>query len=324
MNKIYDDLRSIALFLMEGRDLTLNLTRLVSSPIVIGSGFSVSEDESWAPQQLGTFLNFGKKRIISVYRSDIAALQKEILKQNTGYLVAQPRFIDPMLQSGGAEFFKKMGLAMWIPVSEEADANLREEFARLAIPVRATYSATEVGPIGDECPIFPGNYHVATSNVIVEVDSANRISVENKKLGRVLLTHLHSYATPIIRYDVGDLASLSSHCQCGHDGPTLSNLYGRKKRLLKRSNGEVLPFLVKGGKVREIANCSEYRVRQTDLTTLILEIGGVENISSEQTQALHALLKSQSGDEFNIVIRPVQSIDWGSDIKKLAFRSDVM
>jgi hypothetical protein len=81
---------------------------------------------------------------------------------------------------------------------------------------------------------------------------------------------------------------------------------------------------MKGGDITKIVNCSEYRARQTDLTTLNVEIGGVENITAEQLQALIALFKNQTGDKFDIVIRPVQKIDWGSDIKKLAFRSDVM
>ncbi len=213
---------------------------------------------------------------------------------------------------------------MWIPIAEEAEAPLRKEFARSGIPVRATYSSEEVGLIGSECSTFAGNYHVATSNVIVEVEDTNSIKVENKKLGRVLLTHLHSYATPLIRYDVGDLASVSDHCQCGHGGPTLSNVYGRKKRLLKRRNGQVSPFIMKGGEILKIVKCSEYRVRQTNLTTLNVEIGGVDNITTRQMEALVAHFKNQSGGEFDIVIQPVQKIDWGSDIKKLAFRSDVM
>jgi hypothetical protein len=81
---------------------------------------------------------------------------------------------------------------------------------------------------------------------------------------------------------------------------------------------------MKGGEIKKIVKCSEYRVRQTDLTTLNVELGGVENITTGQIQALTALFKIQTGDEFNIVIRPLQKIDWGSDIKKLAFRSDVV
>jgi phenylacetate-CoA ligase len=325
MNGQYNNVRSIAQYLMEDRDLTLNRTLIRPTAQIVDKGLRAEKHESWAPS-LAPFLRVGKSRVISISRLDIAALQKELQNENIGYLIAQPRFIEALLQRTDDEFFKNTGVAMWIPVGEEADGNLREKFVRLGIPVRANYSSEEVGLIGSECTTFPGNYHVATSNVIVEVESTDSIDVENKKLGRVLLTHLHSYATPLIRYDVEDLASLSDHCRCGHDGPTLSNVYGRKKRLLKRRNGQVSTFIMDREilKIFKIIKCGEYRVCQTDLTTLNVEIGGVENITPEQKEALIAHFKNQVGDEFDIIIRPVQKIDWGSDIKKLAFRSDVM
>ncbi|MGE5305897.1 MAG: hypothetical protein ACM3TN_21495 [Alphaproteobacteria bacterium] len=323
MNAHYNIVRDHAQFLMEGRDLTLNRTRLRTTAEAIQNGLRVEKSESWAPE-LQTFLKIGKSLNISIYKPDFAALRKELQNKKLGYLIAQPRFIEALLKHTGGEFLKKAGIAMWLPVSEEADTDLRQEFGRQEIPVCASYSSEEVGLIGCECRIFSGNYHVATSNVIVEVESTESITVENNTLGRVLLTHLHSYATPFIRYDIGDLASLSEHCECGYDGPTLSNVYGIKKRLLKRRDGYASPFSMKGGDITKIVNCSEYRARQTDLTTLNVEIGGVENITTEQLQALIALFKNQTGDEFDIVIRPVQKIDWGSDIKKLAFRSDVM
>ena len=49
--------------------------------------------------------------------------------------------------------------------------------------------------IGAECSKFSGYYHVATSNVIVEVVD-RRFEIDGINLGKVLVTHLHSYATP--------------------------------------------------------------------------------------------------------------------------------
>jgi phenylacetate-coenzyme A ligase PaaK-like adenylate-forming protein len=73
----------------------------------------------------------------------------------------------------------------------------------------------------------------ATNNVVVEVESVNSIKVGNKKLGRVLLTHLHSYATPFIRYDVGDLASLSGSLPMRTGRTDVIERLRKKKRLLK-------------------------------------------------------------------------------------------
>ena len=81
--------------------------------------------------------------------------------------------------------------------------------------MRSGYSSEEVSLIGSECEAFPSHYHIAHSNVIVEVDKTSGVAVGGKTLGRILLTHLHSYATPFIRYDVGDLGTLADTCECG-------------------------------------------------------------------------------------------------------------
>ena len=117
----------------------------------------------------------------------------------------------------------------------------------------ANYSSEEVGLIGSECPNSPGNYHVATSNVVVEVLEDEGFEIGGAKLGRVLVTHLHSYATPFIRYDLGDLASLADRCACGHDGPVLYNIHGRTKSLLKHRDGRISPFYVRNNELLAIA-----------------------------------------------------------------------
>src|SRR5262249_47383959 len=132
---------------------------------------------------------------------------------------------------------------------------LRDKFAAARIPVRATYSSEETGYIGAECKDCPGTYHVTESNVIVEIDNSNSVVVGGNSLGRILVTHLHSYATPFVRYDIGDIATLSSDCRCGHDGPALSNIYGRNKRLLKHANGSIAPFLIKAENILKIVKC---------------------------------------------------------------------
>ena len=63
--------------------------------------------------------------------------------------------------------------------------------------------------------------------------------VDGRMLGNILVTHLHAYATPFIRYEIGDLGVLSPRCKCGHDGPVLSHLVGRGKSLVKHGDGHL-------------------------------------------------------------------------------------
>src|SRR5208282_1529857 len=229
MNANYNTARSIAQYFIDGRDLTLNMTRFKPSRNRIEGGFFVEKTSNWLGP-LSLLVRGGTNKDIVHLHPNRDLLFKELAKDPIGYLVMQPRHLEMLFHDSDVSFLSTNGTKMFIPVSEEADKSLRDKFAAASIPVRSNYSSEEVGYIGAECKDCPETFHVAHSNVIVEVDNRDSVVVGSKRLGRVLVTHLHSYATPFVRYDIGDLATLSEGCGCGHEGPVLSNILGRKKR----------------------------------------------------------------------------------------------
>ena len=78
------------------------------------------------------------------------------------------------------------------------------------------------------------------------------------------------------------------------------------------------------GRILEIVKCDEYRIRQTALNVIKVEIGGIDQLTNDQMAALRTLFKERAGDEFQIHIDAVRNIDWGDDAKRLAFRSEVL
>jgi len=322
MNAQYNFARTAAQYLMERRDLTLNRTRFISAPHRNDAGFSVEKTDTWL-DPLSALFKVGKNKEISHLRPNRDLLFKELAKDPIGYLVVQPRLVEALFFDRDVSFLSEHGTKMFIPISEEAEKGLRDKFATAGIPVRATYSSEEVGCIAVECMDCHGTYHVAQSNVIVEADASNSMIVEGKRLGRVLVTHLHSYATPFVRYDIGDVATLSQACGCGHDGPVLSNIYGRNKRLLRHADGSVAPFLIKSENMLKIVKCDEYRIRQTSLDIIEVQIGGVDQLSDEQIILLTILFREHAG-EFQLRISATKTIDWGNDTKRLGFRSEVL
>jgi phenylacetate-CoA ligase len=322
-NALYNQARSMAQCFMEGRNLTLNRTRFKSAPNRMQGGFSVENTGSWLGPLSALFRSGSNKSILHL-QPDRDLLFRELAKDPIGYLIAQPRLVETLFYDSDVSFLSENGTEMFIPISEEAEKGLRAKFAAARIPVRSNYSSEEVGYIATECKDYPETFHVVQSNVIVEIDNRDSVVVDDNQLGRVLVTHLHSYATPFVRYDIGDLATLSEGCGCGHDGPVLSNIIGRKKRLLKRADGSVVPFLIKAENILRIVECDEYRIRQTDLSTIEVEIGGVGQLTVDQIASLKRAFKEHAGDEFQIRINAVQKIDWGSDIKRLGFRSELL
>jgi phenylacetate-coenzyme A ligase PaaK-like adenylate-forming protein len=324
MNVQYNTVRSIAQYFLEGRDLTRNRTRLkTGSKQLNKSGFSVKKEDSWLGS-LGSFTRSGINKHIEYYHPDLKDLRKELERDAIGYLIAQPRILEMMFQVMEPAVLKRAGMTMWVAVTEPVDTALREIFHTLDIPVRANYSCEEVGIIGAECERFPEHYHIATSNVIVEVSNDDLIDVRDRKLGRVLVTHLHSYGSPLIRYDIGDLGCLSGNCACGYNGPTLSHVFGRSKHLLKHPDGRVSNFSVRSREMTNVTQFEEFRIRQIDTKTIVVEIGGRGFLTEEEIASFVRVVKVRAGDDFDVKVTAVSKIDWGHSIKKLGFSSEVL
>jgi len=323
MNAEYNAVRSAAQCFMEGYDLTLNSTRLRPEPMSNKNGFTVGKKDN-PLGTLGSLIQSGSQKYIEYFHPNMNSLRKELERDSIGHLIAHPHLIETMLQYIDPDFFKRAGTVMFNPMAGAVGPELREIFTSMGIPVRASYSSEEVGPIGSECEKAPGSYHVVTSNVVVEVIPDESIQLMGKGVGRVLVTHLHSYATPFIRYDLGDVATLDKLCPCGHDGPVLSNIYGRSKALLKHADGRVSIFFPRGKELAAIAKFDEFRIRQANIKTIVVEIGGRNSLTPEETAAFIALIKLHAGDEFDVNVKAVAQIDWGHSIKRLGFYSDVL
>src|SRR4029079_9235351 len=131
-------------------------------------------------------------------------------------------------------------------------------------------------------------------------------SFNGMSLGRLLITHFHSYATPIIRYDIGDFGQLDNQCPCGHDGPTISNIFGRGKHFLRHPNGKLLPLYLSTRPLLEAVDFKECRIQQEKIDTKTGEIGGRGNITAEEEEKLKNLITKATDPVFNIEIKPVK------------------
>src|SRR5262249_47327485 len=192
-NGNYNGARSLAQFLMDGLDLSLNRTRIRTANAPIKGGIDTHKDKTWIGP-LATLFKPGISKWIAHFtltKEDTCKLVRELEQDDIGYLVCAPRIIDAIGSSVDLRFLKTAKTAMWIPLSEHVNPKLAETFTSLSIPIRANYSSEEVGMIGNECNKLSGYYHVTSSNVIVEVVD-RRFEIEGLKLGKVIVTHLHS------------------------------------------------------------------------------------------------------------------------------------
>jgi phenylacetate-CoA ligase len=104
------------------------------------------------------------------------------------------------------------------------------------------YWTTEAGILGLECEQH--RLHAIDDEILFEVvDEFNRPVPANEPGHRLLITNFSRRAQPLIRYEIGDMVTLSSEpCPCGRPFPVLTSIEGRSDEVLYLADG-------KGGEV---------------------------------------------------------------------------
>jgi phenylacetate-coenzyme A ligase PaaK-like adenylate-forming protein len=320
----YNSVRSLAQFFFDNLSLDENsviITSVTRSENLKNSRLIRSEP-NWAGPLSKMYRN-GSNKIIS-FNKDVDGLVEELSKDSVGYLVCRSRVFEQVLDHGGPDLIKKLGIKVWIHLSDYRSREAVEQLKQIGIPSLSNYSSGETGPMAFECRMNEGYYHVAHTNVIVECDDKLTTTIDGVAVGRLLITHLHSYATPLIRYDIGDFGKLHNQCLCGHDGPTISHIYGRGKHFLRHPDGKYLPFYLSARLIRETVEFKECRFRQETLDTITVHIGGRETLSQEEQEKLKAIIIGATDPAFRVIIKPVKEIDWSDNPKQLFFSSSVV
>ena len=91
------------------------------------------------------------------------------------------------------------------------------------------------------CSESPNMFHVNTELVVWEIVRQDGTLASPGELGRVVLTNLHNYAMPFIRYDTGDLAVAgATSCACGRGFPLVEQLEGRSTECVHTQSGKMI------------------------------------------------------------------------------------
>jgi phenylacetate-CoA ligase len=100
-----------------------------------------------------------------------------------------------------------------------------------------TYNSNEFGPIAHQCDESE-LLHICPEHLIVEVLGDDDKPVSPGETARVVVTGLYNFATPLLRYEIGDLAETASDpCICGRSQPAFKRLIGRTRRALTFPDG---------------------------------------------------------------------------------------
>lgn len=158
-----------------------------------------------------------------------------------------------------------------------------------------------------------GNYHVD-----MEFGHIEFLPLENDipQVRRIVCTGFWNYAMPLIRYDIGDLATLpaqDAECTCGRKSPLVEKIDGRIESYIITPDGRQagrLDFIFKDSQYIE-----EAQFIQDDISTVKVKVVKNEGFSSVHEQELLADLRKYLGDVVRFEIDYVPEIPRGANGK---------
>ncbi|MDA0766867.1 MAG: phenylacetate--CoA ligase family protein [Verrucomicrobia bacterium] len=190
------------------------------------------------------------------------------------------------------------------------------------VPLIDTYSSQEFGYIALQCHEH-GQMHIQSENVLVEILDADDQPCAPGQTGRLVITSLHNFATPLIRYEIGDHATVGPPCACGRGLPVLAEILGRTRNMLVFESGEQRWPNVGMLRFRDIAPVQQCQTIQKSHTQLHVRLVVETPLTHTQEEKLIALIQSSLGFPFEIELEYLPEIPRSKSGKYEVFLCEV-
>lgn len=276
--------------------------------------------EHWADPG-GIPFKTGQRFGLEATEGSVAQQLDWIGRTRPDYLMTYPSVLRELcsLSHERGDNWRPLGLTT---LGETVDDELRQQVRdSWDMEIHDIYSAEETGVIAIQCPTH-GQYHIQSESVLVEiVDDDGRICGPGKE-GRVVITTLSNYATPLIRYAIGDRAVSGASCGCGRSLPVLTQILGRERNLLVTEQGKFWPSFGTR-RFRQIAPVTAQVFRQTALDTIEMHYVASDTLTEAQEAELSRLVQEALPLPMTVRLMRVDKIARSASGKSEIFISEV-
>jgi phenylacetate-CoA ligase len=165
----------------------------------------------------------------------------------------------------------------------------------LGARVLSRYCATEAFKIGYFCEERTG-FHVHEDLCHVRLRTAAGRPATSGEAGEVVISNLVNYATVLLNYPMGDVATLSTEaCPCGRTQRLLSEVQGRVEDVLRLTNGDSLHPRAVWAVLKDDRSILQYQLIQHELGRFELKLATADEgtfpaARERATGALRSLL----------------------------------
>lgn len=163
-----------------------------------------------------------------------------------------------------------------------------------------SYGCAEVGLIGFECEY--GGLHIPLESVFVEV-------VDDE----IVVTDLHSFSFPMIRYKLGDSLVLNKEsCACGRNLTVFSSLKGKLRQVVEFADGKRVHTVFFNSLFKELSHrgapIEKYQIIRTDEHEFLINLKVWDKVNQGEIEFLRNNLTEQFGVKCSFKVKIVDEI----------------
>jgi len=255
-------------------------------------GFGWCMGGAWAP-----------KISPSVVQSIELAVAEQVdwlVREAPQLLVSYPSNLGALARHCSAQGIALPSLKQISPVGEMlTPATIAAMDAAWGVPVRDLYSSEELGYIASQCPDGDG-YHVHSESVLVEVLDADGAPCRPGETGRLVITGLHNFASPLIRYEIRDWAEVGEPCSCGRGLPVIRRIVGRTRNMLTLPDGSSRWPLTGYVRFGEVIEVKQFQFVQKSLEEVEARLVATRKATAEDEAKLASIIQDSLGHPFRI------------------------
>ncbi|WP_120495295.1 phenylacetate--CoA ligase family protein [Kiloniella sp. EL199] len=247
-----------------------------------------------------------------------------LVRNDPDFLITYPSVIQKLAEYCSKNKIQPSNLKQVETISEVLTDKVRKLVYRaFGVKIVDLYSTRELGYLGLQCP-ENNHYHVQSEGVYLEVVDDEGKPCPIGVPGKIVVTPLHNFVMPLVRYAVGDYGVMGESCSCGRGLPVLKSILGRERNRLRQPDGQYRWIAISAkeyGELLEIAPIREYQIIQVSFEKLELNVAVYGELSEQQFQKLSIWAKKALSFEGEVVVNCYADLERAANGKLELFKS---
>jgi len=225
-----------------------------------------------------------------------------IQRLNASYIFTFPSHLQLLLSYCAENKIKLPSVRSVWTASELVNESLRMRCMEiLNCKIIDNYSSAETGYLALQCPQHY-HYHVQSEAVLLEILDEHNNPCAIGQTGKVVVTPLHNFAMPLLRYELGDESMFGEPCSCRRGLPTLKSIIGRTGDYLISRSGHKRRVDINHYSMSSITAVKEYQIVQESYDQLELKVAVSRPLTIQEDAKIKRCAELLARNEFDISV----------------------